>query len=113
MNCKALTTRREKCHYLYGKLGEDCLVQSLEEKRCLAFQHCARQAQAYYGTASGKKALCGSWAESFCFGQPLIDDDLRDDHLRAQQAVNADKKLKKQCRVVTLDLAKCMRKING
>lgn len=108
-NCKALTSKREKCHYLYGKLGEDCLIEELEEKRCVAFQHCARQAQAYYGTLNGKKALCGSWAEAFCFGRELlIEDDLRDHHVRAQETVNNNKKLKAECRSITLELAKCM-----
>ena len=109
MSCRALSTKREKCHYLYGKLGEDCLVEELEEKRCLAFQYCARQAKAYYGTPDGAKALCGSWAESFCFGNELIEEDVRHHHLQAQATVNTNTKLKTQCRAITVQLSKCMR----
>jgi hypothetical protein len=84
-------------------------VEELEEKRCLSFKFCAREAGAYYGTAMGKKGLCGSWAESFCFGRELInDDDVRDHHLHAQKVVNDDRKLRAQCRAVTVELSKCL-----
>lgn len=110
-NCKPLTTRREKCHALYGKLGEDCLIEELEEKRCVSFRHCAREAQAYYGSLHGKKALCASWAESFAFENPLLEEETQDHHNKASQIVNSDKNVKRECRAITLELVKCMRKI--
>lgn len=84
-------------------------MEELKEKRCLSFQHCARQAAAYYGTPSGSKALCASWAESFCFGNELIDEDVRNHHLLAQSSVNGNQKVKAQCREITVELSKCMR----
>ena len=110
MDCKTLSARREKCHHLYGKLGEDCLIEELEEKRCLAFKYCQREAIEYYGTPNGRKALCASWAESFCFGSELVEENLREHHLRSQSAVNTHSNLKAQCRAVTVELSKCMSK---
>lgn len=112
MNCQRLTLKREQCHRLYGKLGEDCLVEELEEKRCVAFQHCPRQARAFYGTLSGEKAVCASWAEAFCFGKDNFDISYANDqaghHLKAQAYVNANNKARTQCRVIAHDLANCI-----
>mmetsp|Transcript_26000 Transcript_26000/g.39360 ORF Transcript_26000/g.39360 Transcript_26000/m.39360 type:complete len:117 (+) Transcript_26000:30-380(+) len=110
MNCSTETSKRQKCHSLYGKLSEDCLIQELEEKRCLSFQICAQEARAYYGTPSTTKSVCASWAEAFCFGNPalIMEEHVLDQHLRASEQVNRDKRLKANCRKVAMDLAKCM-----
>jgi hypothetical protein len=138
-SCKEISAQREQCHNLYGKAGEDCIVLQLVEKRCLAFLHCVPQAKAYYGTPTGpEKAICGSWAEAFCFGErqeetgqlqgrrlyPVdhdhhndYDDDdgaiaarVRESHQRARNIVNANKQLKAECRTLALDLSKCLQK---
>ena len=143
MNCNSQIENREKCYRIYGKNNEDCLVQELEEKRCLAFRHCPKEAQAYYGTPQDTtnnnnnnsiddeiennfnnnnnnnvitKALCASWAEAFCFTKPTImilnnddDDRIRDHHLKAQEIVNEDRIVKKGCRSIAMDLARCLR----
>ncbi len=85
------------------------MVEELEEKRCVAFLHCARQAKAYYGTIQGTKALCASWAESFCFGNELIETNVREHHVRAQETVNRNPALRGDCRAIALELSKCMR----
>jgi hypothetical protein len=57
----------------------------------------------------GEKGLCGSWAESFCFGKELLhDEDIRDHHRRDQKVVNHDRHLRAKCRAVTLELSKCL-----
>jgi hypothetical protein len=83
-------------------------VEELEEKRCVAFLHCARQAKAYYGTIEGTKALCASWAESFCFGNELTEASVREHHVRARETVNRNPALRGDCRAIALELSKCM-----
>lgn len=110
--CKELTERRKQCHDVYGKLGEDCLVEELEEKRCLSFQHCLPQAKAYYGTANGRKGLCASWAEAFCFADSRINMMNENDvehHEKARTLVNGNRDVKTECRSIAMDLAKCMK----
>lgn len=111
-SCEAWTKLRKDCHQLYGKLGEDCLVQELEEKRCLAFKHCAPQARAYYGSVSGtrSKGLCASWAEAFTFAGELMDETVKDHHSKARELVNSQPPVKAECRRITMDLAKCLTK---
>merc|ERR1711982_286431 len=124
-NCINLTERRQKCHNTYGKFGEDCLVEELEEKRCLSFLYCPTEAQAYYVTPLqqkkhqsndddntsiniNKKGLCASWAESFCFANPNcssmnnndVDGIIRQHHISASDKVNLDPKLKSKCRSI-------------
>lgn len=111
-SCNELTERRRKCHQVYGKSGEDCLVDELEEKRCLSFQHCPKQATAYYGTVDGRKGLCASWAEAFCFADDrinLMNDKDVEHHVKAQTIVNGNRDVKKECRSIAMDLAKCMK----
>mmetsp|Transcript_49256 Transcript_49256/g.73453 ORF Transcript_49256/g.73453 Transcript_49256/m.73453 type:complete len:127 (-) Transcript_49256:46-426(-) len=121
INCSAFTSKRRQCHAIYGKLGEDCLTQELQEKRCVSFQHCRRQAQAYYGTLEGihHKGVCASWAESFCFARPEfgMDDEpsaalTKKHHEEAREYVNGNKDIKAECRRVAMDLSKCMSKMN-
>ena len=113
-SCSELTSKRIRCHRLYGKLGEDCLVEELEEKRCLSFQFCEKNAKAYYGTNNGRrKGLCASWAEAFCFADSSINIMNESDvehHKRAQEIVNDNRDVKAECRSIAMDLAKCMKK---
>ena len=111
--CADLTERRQKCHNLYGKFGEDCLVEELEEKRCLSFHFCPREAKAYYATQLAEKGICASWAESFCFARDtMIDDEggVRQHHVSASERVNRNPKIKAKCRSIAFDLAKCLQK---
>jgi hypothetical protein len=110
-SCSTLIGRRKNCHDLYGKLGEECVVQELEEKRCISFQYCASEAMAYYGTKRDDKAICGSWAESFVFGTEMMEEDVRDHHQLARNKVNKDATLRIKCRQVTVALSKCMSEI--
>ena len=111
-SCAVETKRRWECHKLYGKLGEDCLVEELQEKRCLSFQHCPAEAQAYYLTKNGEKGICASWAEAFCFARSsMIDDEggSKERHISSRDRVNSNRRLKKECRQVALDLVKCLK----
>lgn len=56
---------------------QQCLISTLAAKRCLAFQQqeCELEALHYYGTpndAMGPKALCASFDEGYCFGNPQV-----------------------------------------
>lgn len=92
-DCLVFVEKREEC-YRKNELGsynpllalgtkyQKCWVPSLRAKRCLAFQHCAKEAVEYYSSPSDKfvegvngpkdKGYCASYDESFCFGNPQI-----------------------------------------
>lgn len=127
--CAPLTKRRAICQHTYGRNGEDCVVLELEEKRCLSFDRCARQAAAYYGTnVGGEKAVCSLWAESFCFGsdeprmqahreskytnnpRPDRPEEDVEEHARSAAYVNAHPRVKAHCRTVAMELAQCLTK---
>ena len=114
MSCAYFSECRRKCHDVYGKLGEDCLMEELQEKRCLSIRHCPKEAGAYYGAAIEglPKALCSSWAESFAYGQEnqslRLGEDIVEHHVRAQEKVNASSQLKQECRRIARDLARCL-----
>jgi len=116
MSCAYYSEKRRKCHSVYGTLGEDCLAEELQEKRCLSIQHCPLQAKPYYGThiEGLPKALCGSWAEAFAFrGKQLeLGEDFADRHEQAQQQVNSKPQLKDECRQIARDLARCLQSAN-
>ena len=129
MSCAYFSECRRKCHAVYGKLGEDCLAEELQEKRCLSIRHCPTEALKYYGaTMEGlPKALCSSWAEAFAFGggggegennneQLLLryGEDFVEHHLKAQRHVNAKSNahLKRDCRQIARDLARCLQSAN-
>jgi hypothetical protein len=112
-SCDYFSEKRRRCHNEYGKLGEDCLKEELEEKRCLSFQYCPLEAKAYYGQPMLQpdqvfpKATCSLWAESFCYLN-ILDQRVVEKHLQAQQRVNDSAELRKNCRIVAMDLAKCL-----
>jgi len=104
--CDHLSLQRQKCHALYGKHGEDCLLEELTEKRCLSHQHCPAEAQQYYGREGWPKALCASWAEQFAFAGTLE----REHHEDASRKVNGSKRIRRECRQMVMDLAKCLQR---
>ena len=66
-----------------GGTKDPCLPQTLAAKRCLAFTHCELEALHYYGTPMDNttqeqgnqkitKALCASYDEGYCFGNPSL-----------------------------------------
>lgn len=105
--CQHLSLRRQQCHDLYGKQGEDCLHEELAEKRCLSHHHCPNEAYAYYGKPNASKALCASWAEVFAFRDSIEEGN---HHLEAVELVNSSNKDRAQCRNIAMELAKCMQR---
>ena len=90
------------------------MAEELQEKRCLSIRHCRKEAGAYYGTTIEglPKALCSSWAESFAFGQETqslrLGEGFVEHHVKAQDKVNASSQLKRECRQIARDLARCL-----
>jgi len=103
----AATRRREACHELYGKEGEDCLVEELEEKRILAHIYCKKEARKYYGEPGGEKALCSRMMESFAFTDPSKSSV---EVIRAHQEARSsmDAKTLKICRNIVYSLSECL-----
>ena len=88
-DCQSHLNKRKEC-YRKNDLGEyhhshahenktkfsSCWIPILRAKRCLAFQHCAREAVEYYQSPSDKyvegvngpknKGYCASYDEAFC-----------------------------------------------
>lgn len=119
--CLAYSDRRQQCQNKYGKEGENCLLEELEEKRCISFEHCPREAKAYYGHALGPlqenhteatnilpKATCSLWAESFAYSRESMDPQVVQAHQDAQQQILASKQQKKECQQIVRDLARCL-----
>ena len=46
--CSFVSSKREECHSIHGKQGEDCVREELTEKRCLAELFCPREASKFY-----------------------------------------------------------------
>lgn len=125
MDCNPFSEKRFKCHSVYGKMGEDCLNEELSEKRCLSLYHCSKQAKEYYGDAPMslqvddgqaptymyKKAICASWAEAFAYGDKQLEygHKVTEHHQKAREVVNGNKALKRECRDIAFNLAKCLR----
>ena len=120
MSCAYYSEQRRRCHDVYGKFGEDCLAEELQEKRCLSIRHCPADAKKYYGTQMEglPKALCSSWAESFAFansgdGKELsLGEDFVEHHAKAQRYVNERPSVKQECRQIARDLARCLQRAN-
>ena len=64
-SCAEVIEKRKFCYELSpnDKGGEDCLVEELEEKRCLAMHLCKAEATSYYGSGAkgAPKAVCSLW----------------------------------------------------
>lgn len=138
VDCSYYTERRSRCHSVYGSnKGEECVHESLTEKRCLSIQRCPRQALEYYGYFNDsnidggkdgdflgrndlqeygtetryRKALCASWAESFAYGDKELEfgQDIARHHREAHRIVSSDSKLRKECRQLAMQVAECLR----
>lgn len=46
--CDPFTETVRKCHEQYGKHGEDCVREELEQKKCLAQFYCPQEAHSFY-----------------------------------------------------------------
>ena len=109
---KALQACREKVdirRFCYAqsnkdKGGEECLIEELEEKRCLASHLCRKEADAFYG------GVCSKWAESFAYTNDSESNSVRQEHEVGRAYVNADKRKIAGCRTISMDLAKCLSK---
>eukprot|EP00536_Pseudo-nitzschia_multiseries_P002860 jgi/Psemu1/184433/e_gw1.39.12.1 len=90
IDCSFYSERRSRCYNVYGSnRGEECVHESLTEKRCLSMQRCPR------------KALELSELEH---GQEVARH-----HREARRIVSSDAQLRKGCRQIAMELAECLR----
>ena len=115
--CELVISARKYCYESSGlhKGGEDCLIEELNEKRCLAFGLCPVEAQAYYGEAEGVKGkgMCSLWAEAFAFTREDargVDEITKEAHKRGNEIIMADKRKGAACRERVHNLSKCLSK---
>jgi hypothetical protein len=137
MDCDTWTKKIEQCNARHGTKNEKCFVAALKEKQCLAFSHCPREAKAYYGTPptppnnidDATKALCASWEEAYCFGNPRImgidsgssskkkknvdNEKVFEHHSKAKRKVINNRKRFRDCRDISDALTRCLRKTNS
>mmetsp|Transcript_6210 Transcript_6210/g.12835 ORF Transcript_6210/g.12835 Transcript_6210/m.12835 type:complete len:158 (-) Transcript_6210:181-654(-) len=148
-DCQSHLNKRKEC-YRKNDLGEyhhshahenktkfsSCWIPILRAKRCLAFQHCAREAVEYYQSPSDKyvegvngpknKGYCASYDEAFCFGNPRImkidletaggsqrlkkiRQEVFDHHERWKRRVTNSKLKQGRCEDMRSRLTKCLR----
>ena len=95
-HCVHLVRARRDCwlRSAEGKQTEECLLEELAEKKCLAGHFCPSQARRFYVLRDGE---CSKWAERFAFGPS-----------EESEAVNKNRARKKACRSVVMDLSKCL-----
>ena len=115
LQCMETKRKREACYAFHGtKDTENCLIEELQEKRCLAFQICPANAEAFYGSIQGivGKAQCSLWAEAFAFrsADGTVTQEEVTRHQTARDIVTKSTKMHKECRAITMDLAKCLAK---
>ena len=110
--CSDAVETRRFCYEgsVKAKGGEDCLIEELVEKRCLSFALCPREAQQYYGTKDGEKALCSLYKEAFAFTREdaRVDAGSKELHRLASQRGDADNALNKACRSRGMNLVHCL-----
>lgn len=140
MNCQTLLERRRACYEKHG-LPQDrllqeksqshahqshpCLVVTLQAKRCLAFDHCEIEALHYYGTPNdtmGPKALCASFEEGHCFGNPgrmKVDSDASAEkeriflhHQNAKRRIVNNRNKFRACQEISDRIHQCLRTAN-
>lgn len=143
MDCAPLLKRRQACYDKHSLSAADwhmrlsrtnksvassndkrCLISTLAAKRCLAFQKCELEALHYYGTphdSVGPKALCASFEEGFCFGNPQImnvdADQTSNDreqvfahHQKAKRRVVNNKQKFRACQDISERMHNCLNK---
>ena len=133
--CAELILARQMCYESSGKSkgGEDCLIEELLEKRCLAEFLCPEEATYYYGAPNNKsnggvegkndassrrpaegqndtKGLCALWGESFAFCRDdvRVDEATKSAHSRGHAMIQADKRHSAACRERVHTLSKCL-----
>lgn len=141
MNCQPLLLRRRAC-YEKHRLPKDrllqeksqshalrsshpCLATTLHAKRCLAFHHCEMEALHYYGTPNdtlGPKALCASFDEAYCFGNPgrmKVDSDAIAEkeriflhHQNAKRRIVNNRNKFRACQEISDRIHQCLRTAN-
>jgi hypothetical protein len=110
--CSFVSSKREECHSIHGKQGEDCVREELSEKRCLAELFCPREATKFYrepirrgGSIIGgytTSGSCSALVERFAYpeNELSIPDDI-------------SKTERERCREIVHNLAKCMQRHNA
>ena len=100
--CSLVSSKREKCHSLHGKRGEDCVREELSEKRCLAELFCHREATNFYREPIRRGlGSCSALVERFAYpeNELLLPEDI-------------SKGERERCREVVHTLANCMQRHN-
>jgi hypothetical protein len=100
--CSLVSSKREKCHSLHGKRGEDCVREELSEKRCLAELFCHREATKFYREPIRRGlGSCSALVERFAYpeNELLLPEDI-------------SKGERERCREVVHTLANCMQRHN-
>jgi hypothetical protein len=108
--CLFESSKREECHSIHGKQGEDCVREELSEKRCLAELFCPQEATKFYresirrgGSVGGytSSGSCSALVERFAYpeNELIIPDDI-------------SKSERERCREIVHNLAKCMQRHN-
>lgn len=126
--CIDYTKRRKFCYEnsTEEKGGEDCLVEELEEKRCVAQHLCPVEAKHFYQNyvipnlhseyeSSNSKGVCALWAEAFAFtrNNSRVDVGTAELHRLGKQYVDSDRDRARECRGLVVALAKCMHQQQG
>ena len=104
-SCQEKIDRRKFCYANSNKDrgGEECFIEELEEKKCLASHLCLREADAFYG------GICSKWAESFAFAKDnKVSLPVQREYKEARELVMADKRKIAGCRLISMNLAKCL-----
>ena len=98
--CQDLVMKRKNCWNgsLEGKQTEDCLVEELAEKKCLASTLCPNLYKNFY-----EYTECHLWAEAFAH-----KDEKQ--YIEGRARINNDRAMVYMCREIVQDLAKEMSK---
>lgn len=119
--CADSTVKVLRCHREYGKLGEDCVREELEQKKCFAQLLCRKEARRFYddklvplsntswslistsgngeGARNTSKVSCSTTVEVFAKPENGM--------LMPESMSLEDRKF---CRKITHELAKCLAK---
>mmetsp|Transcript_23406 Transcript_23406/g.35585 ORF Transcript_23406/g.35585 Transcript_23406/m.35585 type:complete len:124 (-) Transcript_23406:1398-1769(-) len=112
--CSDFTVKVLSCHREYGKLGEDCVREELEQKKCFAQLLCRKEARRFYndklvplsnarwsfgGTGNDSKVSCSTIIE--VFAKP-------ENGMLMPESISLEDR--KFCRKITHELARCLAK---
>lgn len=108
-SCDEFTYNVKQCHAKYGKLGEECVREELEQKKCLAQLYCPKEAYSFYqepivpsskSTTTSLKVSCSTVVEMFAKPENEL--------LIPEGSITV--KDRQICREITHSLAKCLSK---